>query len=1109
MLSTGLVVVAGLLWLAVLFGVAIYGERRPHAFERRWAVVYALSLGVHCTSWTFYGTVTQASRSGWWLPPTFVGAIALYAIGTALLVRLVELAREVNAGSLADLIAARLGRHSGLAALVTAVMLIGIVPYIALQLKAVAMSYGALGHDNFPGLPAWQDGALWAAVVMAVFAMLFGTRRAAATSHNRGLVLALAFESLFKLAAMLSLGAMLLLPTHLPAVPAMTEHGQTDSGGFPALILLGALAMFTQPHQFHAGVVECRDARHVATARWLFPLYLVLIALPILPITRLGDAALRPIGVPSDLYVLVLPHVQGYDLLTILAFLGGLSAATSMVVVATLALSLMVANHFLAPLLVRTHWAREAGDDLRGAVLGQRRFAIAAIIGLAWFYSRLLAGNDALADIGAISFSALAGLAPATLVALYRPQLGPRAVGWGLAAGTLVWLYVLSPGLLAMVPNGFLHGPAAAGWLAPDGLFGLTDWSRISRAVTLGLIVNVVVLAAVANTRYGRRMRGDAVGAVEATRLRALALRFLPPASVDAALGTQSLVGSANIEQIAAIEHELAAVIGASSASLLLDVMRHKRHGELDAVAAIVDEAAEDLRFNRRVLSAALANMSQGICVVDAQLCIVAWNRRYAELFSYPHGLLKVGAPIATLIQYNITRGLIGAGDVAQRLARRLAFLQSGASHLSERRFAGDIVVEIRGNPMPEGGYVATFTDVTAFRKAEEALRRSNETLEQRVVERTRELAEATLAAQRANVAKTHFLAAVSHDLLQPLHAAQLFAHALRPELAEGASLATVDHLDDALQATENLLAGLLDIARLEGGRLHPQPREFALAEVLDPLAAEFAALAAAQGIRLRCVRTRAWVRSDPQLLRRVVQNFLANAVRYSERGRVLLGCRRAGAMLRVEVWDTGPGIVEAEQHLIFEPFRRGGATAGQGLGLGLAIAERMAALLEHPLRLRSWPDSGSVFAIELPHTVQRIPPEVPKAPLPRELPVATALVLDNEPAALAAMSALLQGWGWRVQGARSVAQALSLTESVDVVLLDYHLDAGVTGLDALAALRTRFGSVPIIVLTADRDPPLRRRLLEAGLAVLYKPVKPLALRQVLRHAVDVRVGTP
>ena len=314
---------AGLAWLALLFGIAIYGERHPGVLARRWGIVYALSLGVHCTSWTFYGTVTQAERSGWWLPPTFVGLILLYFVAAPVLVRLVRLAREHNASSLADLVAARLGRNAGLAALVTAVTVVGIVPYIALQLKAVAMSYALFGSTGGLAAPAWQDSALWVALAMALFAMLFGTRRAPAAAHNRGLVLALAFESLFKLVALLAIGVFVL---QLPDIEAAAHTPPRDSSGFASLILLGALAAFTLPHQFHAGVVECRDAAHVRTARWLFPLYLALIALPVLPLALAGAARLGASGVSSDLCVLALPLAQGRHGLAVLGFLGCLSA---------------------------------------------------------------------------------------------------------------------------------------------------------------------------------------------------------------------------------------------------------------------------------------------------------------------------------------------------------------------------------------------------------------------------------------------------------------------------------------------------------------------------------------------------------------------------------------------------------------------------------------------------------------------------------------------------------------------------------------------------------------------------------------------------------------
>ena len=271
MLSVGVVVVAALLWLGVLFAAALYGERHLQAFSGRWRHVYALSLAVHCTSWTFYGTISQAARHGWPLPPTFLGAILFYALAFAFMVRLVRLARESNATSLADLIATRLGKDAWLAATVTLVAALGLIPYIALQLKAVTMSFGTLtgaAVADMAQVPPWGDSALYVALAMALFTMLFGTRRVSAAEHNRGLVLAMAFESLFKLGAMLALGLFVLLA--LGPLPEVPPPPVAAGGGFMPLVQLGALAMFIMPHQFHVAVVECRDDAHVRTAAGSF-----------------------------------------------------------------------------------------------------------------------------------------------------------------------------------------------------------------------------------------------------------------------------------------------------------------------------------------------------------------------------------------------------------------------------------------------------------------------------------------------------------------------------------------------------------------------------------------------------------------------------------------------------------------------------------------------------------------------------------------------------------------------------------------------------------------------------------------------------------------------
>jgi signal transduction histidine kinase/CheY-like chemotaxis protein len=1119
MLHPGLIVCAALLWLGLLFAAGIYGERHPQAFAARWQHVYALSLAVHCTSWTFYGTVTQAARYGWPLPPTFLGAILLYLLAAAVMLRLVRLARETNATSIADLIATRLGKDTWLAATVTLVAALGLVPYIALQLKAMAMSFAVLSGrgGNGAAVPPWQDVALYVALAMALFAMLFGTRRVSAAEHNRGLVLAMAFESLLKLAAMLALGAFVWWGLgELPAAPPPPVVAA--DGGFVPLVLLGAFAMFILPHQFHIAVVECRDEQDVRTARWLFPLYLVLIALPVLPLARAGQALLGGSGVSSDMYVLALPLSQGHAGLGLFAFLGGLSAATGMVVVSTLTLSLMIGNHWLAPGLLRRTWTPDGSGDLRGAVRLQRRVGIVAIMLLAWMYGRAVAGSAALADVGAVSFSALATLAPALAFAVWRPHTPPRAAIAGIAAGFATWAWCLLLPVLAsshgVAPEWIGSGPFGVQWLAPDALFGLTGWSRLGRAVGASLFVGTATTALVAVWRSAparRESRG-----LGAATLRSAGRRFLPRERVAELLAAAPAAGPVPHEVEAAMEHELAAVLGSASARVLLDAARREGGNghDLDTVAAIVDTAAQDLRFNQRVLEAALHNMSQGISVVDSQLRLVAWNRRYAELFGFPASLLRVGTPIAELSAWTLQR-MPHKGSPAQALARRLAFMRAGSAHLSERVFPDGSIVEIRGNPMPGGGFVATFTDVTAFRRAETELLQANETLEQRVGERTTLLEQAKREAETANDAKSRFLAAIGHDLLQPLHAAHLFTDALAQQLDARAHDArapdtlahdTLAQVRGALDSTTGLLTGLLDMSRLEAGGLVPEPRAMPLAEVLEPLVSEFRALAAERGLGFRYVPSARWVDTDPQLLRRVLQNFLANAVRYTTRGSVLLGVRRVGGGVRIEVHDTGPGIAREHQRMIFEEFRRGGDAPGQGLGLGLAIADRIAGLLHAPLTLRSERGRGTVFGV----TVAGAPAQA-REPLPPpvghpQLPGLHVLVVDNEPLAGNALRQVLEGWGCRVSvaGHGPGAQAAIATDPADAWLFDFHLDDD-TGVALHGRLARDFGARPAVILTADPGEGVRRAVQDAGLPLLLKPLKPLALKSVLDRLLAAR----
>jgi signal transduction histidine kinase len=517
------------------------------------------------------------------------------------------------------------------------------------------------------------------------------------------------------------------------------------------------------------------------------------------------------------------------------------------------------------------------------------------------------------------------------------------------------------------------------------------------------------------------------------------------------------------------------------------------------------------------LLQGAIENITQGISVVDQSLKLVAWNRRYLELFNYPDGLISIGRPIADIIRYNAERGLCGPGEAEVHVARRLHWMRQGRAHTSERMFPNGRVIELIGNPMPGGGFVMSFTDITPFREAAQALTEANEGLEQRVAERTHELSQLNMAlteakgtAEAANQSKTRFLAAVSHDLMQPLNAARLFSAALNHQddglSAEAQKL--VQHLDSSLRSAEDLISDLLDISRLENGKINPDPKPFALNELFDTLGAEFKALARDQGLKFRVRGSKLRVDSDIKLLRRILQNFLTNAFRYAK-GPVLLGVRRRRGELCLEVWDRGPGIPVDKQQVIFEEFKRLDShqtRAEKGLGLGLAIADGLCRVLGHTLRVRSWPGRGSVFSVSVPLARAQSALPAKAAELNGKLlSGAQVLCIDNEDSILIGMNSLLTRWGCQVWTARNRDECAALLRDgvrPQLALVDYHLDNGETGTELMAWLRTRLGEpVPGVVISADGRPETMAQVHAAGLDYLAKPVKPAALRALLsRH---------
>nr|WP_314638426.1 NahK/ErcS family hybrid sensor histidine kinase/response regulator [uncultured Pseudomonas sp.] len=1151
-LSSGLIAAVALAYMAIMFAIAFYGDRRSTPLPPRVrAWVYSLSLAVYCTSWTFFGAVGQAAEQLWSFLPIYLGPILLLVCAPWVLQKMVMISKQENITSIADFIAARYGKSQSLAVVVALICLVGVLPYIALQLKGIVLGVNLLigaGADAM-GTRA-QDTALIVSLVLALFTIVFGTRNLDATEHHRGMVLAIAFESLVKLFAFLAVGAFVTyglydgfddLFNQAMLAPRLEAYWK-ETINWPSMVVQTGVAMMAiicLPRQFHVTVVENIDPQDLRLAKWVFPAYLALAALFVVPIALAGQMLL-PSSVLPDSFVISLPLAQAHPALAMLAFIGGASAATGMVIVASVALSTMVSNDMLLPWLLRRNNAERPFEVFRQWMLSVRRVSIVVILLLAYVSYRLLGSTASLATIGQIAFAAVTQLAPAMLGALYWKQANRRGVFAGLAAGTFLWFYTLILPIAAHSLGLSLNSFPGLAWLHSNPLnLPLTP---LTQGVVLSLAANFTLFAWVSvlsRTRVSEHWQaGRFIGqeisarpsarsmlAVQIDDLLQLAARF-----VGEERARQSFIRfayrqgkgfnpnqNADGEWIAHTERLLAGVLGASSTRAVVKAAIEGREMQLEDVVRIADEASEVLQFNRALLQGAIENITQGISVVDQSLKLVAWNRRYLELFNYPDGLIRLGRPIADIIRYNAERGLCGPGEAEVHVARRLHWMRQGRAHTSERLFPNGRVIELIGNPMPGGGFVMSFTDITAFREAEQALTEANEGLEQRVTARTHELSQLNVAlteakgtAESANQSKTRFLAAVSHDLMQPLNAARLFSAALSHQEDGLSSEAQklVHHLDSSLRSAEDLISDLLDISRLENGKINPDPKPFVLNELFDALGAEFKALAQEQGLKFRVRGSTLRIDSDIKLLRRILQNFLTNAFRYAK-GPVLLGVRRRKGELCLEVWDRGPGIPEDKQLVIFEEFKRLDShqtRAEKGLGLGLAIADGLCRVLGHTLRVRSWPGRGSVFSVSVPLArAQIVAPTQVSELNGHVLSGAQVLCIDNEDSILIGMNSLLTRWGCQVWTARNRDECAALLKDgvrPQLALVDYHLDHGETGTELMAWLRTQLGEpVPGVVISADGRPETVAQVHAAGLEYLAKPVKPAALRALLsRH---------
>ena len=656
MLSAWVILLVSLSYLCLLFAIAYYGDKR--ADEGRSLIanpyVYALSMAVYCTSWTFYGSVGRAASSGLDFLPIYLGPTLTFVVWWFVLRKIIRISKAHRITSIADFISSRYGKSARLSVLVTVIAVVGIMPYISLQLKAVWTSFNVLLQypevvmplDGEPG-PFQVDTAFLVALMMALFAILFGTRHIDASEHHEGMVAAIAFESVVKLLAFLAVGIFVTFYLYdgfgdlfaaaaaRPDVAQLfTLGGDTSYGQWMTLTLLSMAAIICLPRQFQVIVVENVNESHLNKAVWLFPLYLLIINIFVLPIAVGGLLAFPDQQVDADTFVLTLPMAAQQEALALFVFIGGLSAATGMVIVAAIALSTMISNDLVMPALLRIRWLRltERGD-LSGLLLTIRRGSIVGILLLGYAYFRLIGESDALVTIGLVSFAAAAQFAPAIIGGIFWKGGSRHGALVGLSLGFLIWTYTLllpSFARSGWLPISFIDsGPLGFTLLKPQELLGVTGLDSLSHALFWSMLANIGGYVAfslrsrqtaieriqgalfVDVFRYSGRPGGTRFwrGSAMVSELRNLLVRFIGRERTERALDDYGRLHGINLKKlveadadlVSFAERLLSGAIGAASARVMVASVAKGEVVGLEEVMTILEETSQVIEYSHRL----------------------------------------------------------------------------------------------------------------------------------------------------------------------------------------------------------------------------------------------------------------------------------------------------------------------------------------------------------------------------------------------------------------------------------------------------------------------------------------------------------------------------
>jgi phosphoserine phosphatase RsbU/P len=1036
---------AGLLSLGYvfnLFAIAYWTDRARRKgrspVDNPW--VYSLSLAVYCTSWTFYGSVGRAASDGVGFLPIYLGPTLVFLLAPSVLRRIVSFCRSEGVTCLPDLLEALYGKGQALGTISTAILVAGVTPYIALQLKAVGHTFDLLtGRGVVIG--TLGDAAFWAALVLALFSALFGARTLVASERHEGMVAAVAFESAVKLLTFLLLGFYVTwgiggglgnILDRAFASPDLTKlftlgaGSGTPIGGWVALSALSAFAVILLPRQFHMLVVENVREEHLLPASWVFPLYLLLINLLVFPVALVG--LLEGVGGSPDFYLISLPLSRGHTVLAFLAYLGGFSAATSMVIVASIALSTMIIHHFVSPVVLR----RWAGRDLSVPLLQAKRVSILGVVLLGYAFYRWIGESHTLVNIGLLSFAAVTQFAPAVFLGLYWKGANRASALVGLVGGSAIWAYTLLLPSFAesgWVPSSLLEqGPWGISLLRPYALFGLEGLDPWTHALAWSMVFNLGLYLIVSLLRKSRSSIGLPLSLQSARISRpdveSLLTRFVGAGKAKEVLGSVP-EGAAPQAMLEVAERCLASAVGTASTRMILRSFlawpREQAVEILDVFGGVTRTLAESREALERrirelsVLHEASRTLSRSL---DIDRVLGEVLRLIQREFGFDHlavRLLDSGGVLGIRSHVGLYEEYVEASSVPPShdthfgtcfLDAKPVVLEDARSGEGNRFFRllterVPVAALIHAPMIHEGrpiGVLTAYATRGPMRFTDEfvrlfvglanqlALAVTNAQLyaevqaysyamEEKVRRRTAELQEANERLRELDRLKSDFLSTVSHELRTPLTSIRSFSEILLRYDVEDRERREkfVRIIHDEAERLTRMINDLLDLSKIEAGRLELDLAPLDLERVISQ------AMAVAKPL-FRKKRIAAVVQIEPSLgpaladrdrLLQVLANLLSNASKFSPDGaRVRVAARQRGAYALLSVSDEGPGIPRQRLQELFERYaqvRDPEKDHPLGTGLGLSISRDLVERLGGRIWVESRPGAGATFFFTLP----------------------------------------------------------------------------------------------------------------------------------------------